>query len=254
MTDATANVHSEASREARQLGFREGALTPLEAIQARHSVRSYDDRPLPDAAIKILRQAIEFVNEEMLTDIQLVLDEPAAFAGFKGKRLGKFSGVSDYLVMVGPECSALDEALGYGGEKLVLLAQSLGLNTCWVGGTYKMVQGRYSVDMGQKLAAVIAIGYGTTQGKPHSSKAPEEVCAGYDQMPDWFKAGVDAALLAPTALNQQKFRLSLEGQDEDGLPLVGLRTKRGPFTKMDMGIARCHFEIGAGDAPFGWAS
>ena len=95
--------------------------------------------------------------------------------------------------------------VGYYGEQLMLLAQSLGLNSCWVGGTYKVVNRAYNVDLGQKLAAVIALGYGATQGVPHRSKAPQAVAPGYDGAPEWFKRGVDAALLAPTALNQQKF-------------------------------------------------
>ena len=93
----------------------------------------------------------------------------------------------------------------------MLLAQSLGLNSCWVGGTYKVVNRAYNVDLGQKLAAVVALGYGASQGVPHRSKAPQEVAPGYDGAPEWFKRGVDAALLAPTALNQQKFSFSLDG-------------------------------------------
>lgn len=142
------------------------------------------------------------MNEEANLNIQLVLDEPRAFTGFKA-RLVNFTNVRNYLALVGPECKELDGILGYYGEQLVLLAQSLGLNSCWVGGTFKVVNRAYNVDLGQKLAAVVALGYGATQGVPHRSKAPQEVAPGYDGAPEWFKRGVDAALLAPTALNQQ---------------------------------------------------
>lgn len=138
------------------------------------------------------------------------------------------------------------------GEQLVLLAQSLGLNSCWVGGTFKVVNRAYNVDLGQKLAAVVALGYGATQGVPHRSKAPQEVAPGYDGAPEWFKRGVDAALLAPTALNQQKFSFSLDGEEND-VPVVRASTKRGAFTQMDLGIAQCHFEIGAGNVLYRWS-
>ena len=117
------------------------------------------------------------MNEEANLNIQLVLDEPRAFTGFKA-RLVNFTNVRNYLALVGPECKELDGIVGYYGEQLVLLAQSLGLNSCWAGGTYKVVNRAYNVDLGQKLAAVIALGYGATQGVPHRSKAPQEVAPG----------------------------------------------------------------------------
>ena len=227
-----------------------GQLTPMEAIEARHSVRSYTDQSLGGAAVETLRAAIDAVSEEANLNIQLVLNEPRAFSGVKA-RLGKVKGAQNYLALIGPECRELDGILGYYGEKLVLLAQSLGLNSCWVGGTYKVVNRAYNVDLGQKLSAVVALGYGTTAGVPHKSKAPQDVCPGYDSAPDWFQRGVDAALLAPTALNQQKFSFALAGE-QDGLPVVRAATKRGAFTQMDLGIAQCHFEIGAGSTPFIW--
>ena len=233
------------------LSFSAGQLTPMQAIEARHAVRSYTDEPLAPEVVEVLQKAIARVNEEANLNIQLVLDEPRAFAGFKA-RLVSFTNVRNYLALVGPECRELDGIVGYYGEQLVLLAQSLGLNSCWVGGTYKMVNRAYNVDLGQKLTALVALGYGTTPGVPHRSKAPQEVAPGYDGAPGWFRRGVDAALLAPTALNQQKFSFALDGEEVD-VPVVRASTKRGAFTQMDLGIAQCHFEIGAGNALYRWA-
>lgn len=233
------------------LEFSAGSLTPLEAIEARHAVRSYTDEPLGADVAEVLQAAIAAVNEAANLNIQLVLDEPRAFSGLKA-RFVNFSGARNYLALIGPECKDLEGILGYYGEKLVLLAQSLGLNSCWVGGTYKVVNRAYNVDLGQKLVAVVALGYGATQGVPHRSKAPQEVAPGYDGAPEWFKRGVDAALLAPTALNQQKFSFSLDGEEND-VPVVRASTKRGAFTQMDLGIAQCHFEIGAGNVLYRWS-
>ena len=226
-------------------------MTLEEAVRLRHSVRSYTDEPLGSDDVEALRAKVAEANEQGLLDIQLVLDEPKAFTGFKA-RFGRFSGARNYLALVGPECKELDEVCGYFGEQLVLLAQQRGLNSCWVGGTYRMVSQAYRVDLGCKLAAIIALGHGATQGVPHQSKEPSEVAPGYDEAPSWFQRGVDCALLAPTALNQQKFGFQLIGQDEDGTPQVRASTKRGPFAKMDLGIARLHFEIGAAGEPFLW--
>lgn len=65
-------------------------------------------------------------------------------------------------------------------------------------------------------------------------------------VPSWFQKGVDAALLAPTAMNQQKFVISLEGNK------VSIKAGIGFYTKLDLGIVKCHFEIGAGADNFQW--
>ena len=131
------------------LPFSAGQLTPMQAIEARHAVRSYTDEPLASEAVEVLQKAIALVNEEANLNIQLVLDEPRAFTGFKA-RLVNFTNVRNYLALVGPECKELDGIVGYYGEQLVLLAQSLGLNSCWVGGTYKVVNRAYNVDLGRE--------------------------------------------------------------------------------------------------------
>ena len=154
---AVSSTADNAAAIDRFLGFWDGALTPMEAVEERHAVRSYTDEPIAGEAEAALRRAIAIVNDETNLSIQLVLDEPRAFSGFKA-RLVNFTGARNYLALVGPECKELDGIVGYYGEKLVLLAQSLGLNSCWVGGTYKMVNRSYNVDLGQKLTAVIALG------------------------------------------------------------------------------------------------
>jgi hypothetical protein len=44
----------------------------------------------------------------------------------------KFTGVQNYIALIGKKSSSLEEQAGYYGEQLVLTAQQLGLNTCWV--------------------------------------------------------------------------------------------------------------------------
>ncbi len=231
-------------------------MTQIEAIQARHAVRRYRTEPISNEILDILRREIATVNEEGRLHIQLVADEPKAFSGPMAS-YGKFSGVRNYLVMAGRKADDLDGRIGYYGERLVLLAQSLGLNTCWVGLTYKKVSDAYELGDDEKICCCISLGYGETQGVSHKIKTPEEVSNVSDQTPDWFKRGVDAALLAPTAVNQQKFFIEYVGASVAGsLPKVSLRVKGislAGYTKLDLGIVRLHFEIGAGKGNFEWA-
>ena len=64
----------------------------------------------------------------------------------------------------------LDEKCGYWGEKIALYVQTLGMNTCWVAMTYSKRKAHFTIEAGEKLCLVIAVGYGLTQGIPHKSK------------------------------------------------------------------------------------
>lgn len=129
----------------------------------------------------------------------------------------------------------------------MLKAQQLGLNTCWVAMTYKKIPGVFQVGANEKLTVVIALGHGETQGATHKVKSAAEVSNLSSGSPAWFKAGVEAALLAPTAMNQQKFKLTLENGK------VSAKAGMGFYAKVDLGIVKYHFEVGAGRENFTWA-
>ena len=217
----------------------------MEAMKERHSVRQYEDRPLDQNAVAALQEEISACNKEGGLHIQLVTNEPKAFDGFMA-HYGKFSGVKNYIAMIGKKRPDLEEKCGYYGERLVLKAQQLGLNTCWVAMTYSKIKTAFTVADGEKLCIVISLGYGKTNGVPHKSKSADAVAKADGAFPAWFKAGVEAALLAPTAMNQQKFLFTLDGNR------VSAKAGFGFYTKIDLGIARYHFEIGAGKERFKW--
>ncbi|MGM9624564.1 MAG: nitroreductase family protein [Eubacteriales bacterium] len=211
----------------------------MEIIRQRHSVRQYTSAPIDADTMLALEEEIAACNKEGDLHIQLVKDEPKAFDGFMA-HYGKFSGVTNYISLVGKKQADLDERCGYYGERIVLKAQMLGLNTCWVAMTYKKIPSAFTVNQGEKLTTVIALGYGSTQGKAHPSKPLSAVSHAEGEAPEWFKAGVEAALLAPTAMNQQKFVLTYA----DGK--VSAKAGIGFYTKTDLGIVKYHFECGAG--------
>lgn len=233
-------------------------MTIQEAIAARHSVRQYLEKPIEASIIERLNEEVALCNQKGGLHIQLVTDEPKAFGNSTAFTYGKFSGVCNYLAMVGPK--GADEAIGYYGERLVLLAQTLGLNSCWVGLTFKKQPDQYTVAAGEKLHCVIALGYGATQGVQHPMRPMEKfikvngvglVGDGLvgDTMPDWFRRGMEAVLLAPTAVNQQKFEFELL---DDRTVAARARFTLIGYGKMDLGIAKYHFEVGAGKENFRW--
>lgn len=229
-------------------------MTLQEAIKARHSVRAYQEQPLSDVDAQAMQDKIDEVNREGRLHIQLIRNEPKAFLG-PFARYGKFRGVTDYLVMAGVKADDLDERIGYYGEQLVLFAQTIGLNTCWVGLSYTKIPGTYVLNEDEVIQAYISIGYGETQGVSHKIKRIDQVSNVSDSTPDWFRRGVEAALLAPTAVNQQKFSFEFLPAEDGQQPRV--RAKKGfsliGYTHVDLGIAKYHFEIGAGKDNFRWA-
>lgn len=210
----------------------------LESINKRHSVRQYIDKPIEAEKRSELDKLAAEINKDTDLNIQIFYDEPKCFDSFMG-HYGKFTGANNYIALVGKKSPKCDELMGYYGEMLALKAQQLGLNTCWVAlshGKTKAV-----VNKGEKAGCILSLGYGCTQGVAHNSKAISEISNCKENSPEWFKNGVNAAMLAPTAMNQQKFYFELLGEDK-----VKLTAKMGFYTKVDMGIVKYHFEAVTG--------
>ena len=219
-----------------------------EAIRQRHSVRRYTSQSIEPEKVTILQEAIGKYNAESGLNIQLVLEEPKAFSSFL-VTYGAFSGVKNYFVMAAPKGQEWEEKVGYYGEKLVLLAQALGLNTCWVGLTYKKIPGAFQLREGEIIHCEISLGYGANQGVQHPLRPMEKFYEADGEVPGWFKAGVEAAILAPTAVNQQKFKFILH--EGNRVEAQALRSMVG-YSIIDLGIVKCHFELGAGTDNFTW--
>ena len=210
----------------------------LEIMQQRHSVRQYTDRAIEPEKRAVLDALTQEINRKAGLSIQIIYDDPKCFDSFMA-HYGKFAGVCNYIALVGKKSPKLDETLGYYGEELVLKAQELGLNTCWVALTHG--KSKAVVGKGEKEVCLIALGYGAVQGVEHKNKPVQELCTCAGPMPEWFQSGIDAAMLAPTAMNQQKFHFELL---PDGT--VKATCGSGFYTKLDLGIVKYHFEVISG--------
>lgn len=207
----------------------------LEIMKQRHSVRQYENKNIEREKRDILLKELDEVNRESGLHIQILFDEPSCFDSMMA-HYGKFSGVSNYIALVGKKSDDLEEKCGYYGERLVLLAQSLGLNTCWVAMTHGKSAAK--IEKGEKQICLISLGYGKNQGVAHNSKPVEQLAHIDENTPDWFKSGIEAVMLAPTAVNQQKFKFELSG-DEVTARVNGM----GFYSKTDLGIVKYHFEV-----------
>ncbi len=213
-----------------------------EAMEKRHMVRKYTDEPLKEDMIKKLNERIEENNKAHNLNMKLMIKEEHAVNALIKLLLAR--GVRNYIILAGETSSNLDEKLGYAGADVMLYAQTLGLNTWWVGGTYNRSVAKY-VD-NKKVIGIIAVGYGISQGVPHKSKVASEVSNINESSPEWFKNGIKAALLAPTALNKQDFMIKQNGNK------VSIECNNGIFTGANVGLIKYHFDLGAGVENFEW--
>ncbi len=209
----------------------------IELMKERHSVRQYTDKKIEKEKREVLNALIAKINQKAGLHIQIIYDEPKCFNSMMA-HYGKFDGVNNYIALV-REKSKPDEALGYYGEQIVLKAQELGLNTCWVAMTHG--KSKAQIDKGEKLVCLISLGYGKTAGAAHKSKKLSEVCNYKKDMPEWFLPGMEAALLAPTAMNRQKFYFELLPDNS-----IKITCGKGLYTKLDLGIVKYHFEVVSG--------
>ena len=214
-------------------------MNDIEAIRARHSVRNYKPRKIEAEKVAELNEKIEELNKEGNLHLQLIEDAGKTYNKIFNRAMGLGSAPS-VIACVGKEGEDLDQRVGYYGEKLVLFAQQLGLNTCWTG-TFNRKTIEAELEPEERLVIAIAIGYGETQGKVRKTKDPAQVTEVEGQCPEWFEKGVELALLAPTAVNQQKFVIKLKADDT-----VDFIDKGGILSQVDLGIVKCHFEIGSG--------
>ncbi len=212
----------------------------LQAMQERHSVRIYTGQEIEEEKRMKLNAMIGECNEESGLNIQICYNDPDGFHS-KLAHYGNFRNVNNYIILAGEPSADLQERCGYYGEKIVLEAQMMGLNTCWAALTFNKRKVRRMVPEGNKMVLAIAIGYGETKGVPHKSRALESFMATKGEMPDWFRKGAEAALLAPTAINQQKFKMGIR----NGNPVIRI-AGMGPYTKVDLGIVKYHFEAASG--------
>ena len=213
------------------------------AMRQRHTVRKFTSEPLSAELISQLNDRVCANNERFGLAISLKVGDESALPG--ALKLFFAKGVRNYFVLAGSDRPGLDEDLGYASADLMLFAQALGLNTWWIGGTFNRKNVEQAVP-GKKVIGIVAVGFGVTPGVAHKSKTAAEVSSYEGPEPQWFADGVQAALLAPTALNKQCFRIAGAGNK------VSITENGGAFSGADIGIVKYHFELGAGTA-FEWA-
>ena len=218
-------------------------MTIEELIKNRHSVRKYKKLPLVEGHVNKIKEMLNEINKNDLS-FELVTNENI----FKNLILGYgfIKDCNNYIILGGKDDNCLEEKVGYYGEKLALELLDLGINTCFVGGTYKKKKVKNELKEGYRNVLVLAIGYGVNDGKLAKTKTFDEISISKD-VPDWYKKGIEMVLFAPSAVNQKKWTFEYVSPNGVKIQSVGKL-----FPNVDLGIAKYHFEVGAGKENFEW--
>lgn len=227
--------------------------TYYEAIKNRRSRRKFETTPIDKSKLKDLNELISKINEESKMNIQLIEDGSKILNGFRAS-YGMISGKMSVVALIGNEHDKdLKEKAGYYGEYIVLEAVSLGLGTCWVGGTFnkKKCNSMIEINDNENLVCIIAIGNVKSEKSykekllarsGNNKKAFDEILLdGAEDAPEWIENGINMAIMAPSAMNKQPVGYSYrKGVVNSFFIKNGLG-----YEEVDSGISMAHFEIGA---------
>lgn len=231
------------------------------AIEKRRSRRHFDiSRPVESDKLSALdgvcKKFVPFPNARSCLVTESVKD---VFRGIVGS-YGKIKDAPAFIAFIGNMDSPnVQEEVGYTGEGVILEATALGLNTCWVAGFFKpeSVASLIEIKGNERVLAVTPLGYarrfesleeklmtgfGSTHRRLPFSRLISE--PGRENVPEWIKASIQAARLAPSAVNRQPWGFDVG----DDTITVYVRTSGPEFTvskRLDCGIAMLHIEITA---------
>lgn len=215
-----------------------------EAILNRISRRTYLNKAWTQDELDKLHDMIQQVNKDSGLNIEFLAKGRKAFASVKFT-YGMFKNVNSILLLKGKkDDSNLLEKVGYYGESLMLDITDMGLGSCWIGGTYDRNQ--LSINETEELVCVILVGYvpeltlkekimRSTIFKRRKSIEKRSNCD--TDMPKWMIKGMEAVILAPSALNSQKPFFELR----DGKVYASVENTY-KMDLIDLGIAKKHFD------------
>ncbi|HBV98946.1 MAG: nitroreductase [Peptococcaceae bacterium BICA1-7] len=232
------------------------------AIAERRSRRRFDSRPIETALAERLDSMCRKFRPFPGARAVLVNQPPdRIFKGAVG-HYGSIKGAPAFIAFIGESGDPhVNEKVGYTGEGIILEATALGLATCWVGALFRPEQAANltGAEKNEKVLAVSPVGWASKDqtleerimsgfGRNHRRRPLAEMTGGLEEggRPRWMRAALEAARLAPSAVNRQPWQFGL---DEGGIT-VSVDSPKDSYNisrRLDCGIAMLHLEAAALD-------
>ena len=224
----------------------------LELMRTRRSIRKYAPDTIESDLTDLIENEINAVNEQSGFYFQMVLNNDDVLKNML-LTFGMFKNARNIIALVGPSDTfddegEIDEKIGYYGARVLLYIHSLGLGTCFITGTYSKNKTRAFLADNQKIFGVISFGVTDVYpDKPRKIKTIDKISDYKPTDPEWYKNGIEGALLAPTAMNLQPFEIFRDGNKN-----VFCRMTTGINPSVDCGIAHYFFEKAADSDAYIW--
>ncbi|MBW3080775.1 nitroreductase family protein [Bifidobacterium saguinibicoloris] len=245
----------------------------IDAVNIRTAVRAYDDEPIDDDMARQIDMTLDPLNLIGGLDLQLVRDQPKVFA--EANASGHLTNAANYLAVVGPkDDEEARERAGFYTERAVLAATLRGLGTLWVAGSWDRAEAarHCRIRNSEELYLGVVIGHpehhvermaksyeelAEFQRTHRPTKTFEQFTAGMsaearEAAPAWFRAGVEAAMKAPSAMNRQPVTFTYDADDDTAAAHIDPAAGDEHWASNDLGIAKLHFQIGAGQGRWAW--
>jgi nitroreductase len=235
------------------------------AIAIRRSRRRYNRIPLEPGQLAQLQTVCREFRPYPQARAELITKSPDEVLRGIVASYGKIRGAQALIAFIGAiGDSYVNEKIGYAGEGIVLEATAMGLGTCWVGGSMFFRRGLAESIVGagknERVFAVTPVGYAVTEfslgervqtafGVFHRRKPMTELVSGLDekQWPDWIRSALEAARLAPSAVNRQPWHFYVE-PNSITISVDSSLLEWGISKRLDCGIAMLHIEAAALDS------
>ena len=227
-----------------------------EAVSKRYSVRNYTDEKIKAEEQSLVRSFVSSLDNPFGQKVNFhYLDKKSTEDEKILGTYGVIKGASQYIgTTIKLEKMAL-ESLGYEMETLILYLASLGIGTCWLGGTFNRKGFAKAMDIGEDAAE-----------KKHIKEMKIRKMITEKKKKKWedlfFKDNFDISLdkkeakdlefplkmlrLAPSASNKQPWRIVIK---DDSCHFYEYKepgySDRFPYDiqRIDMGIAAAHFDL-----------
>lgn len=232
-----------------------------DAINVRCSRRIYDkSKPVTSEIKDRLHFICNSFRPYSSARVEFVSEPPDDIFAHSLGIYGNIKNAPSFLAFIGDMSDPhVQEKVGYTGEGIILEATTLGLSTCWVALFYnaRKVKSMISLDRHEKLIAVSPTGYSTEQwtfqrkmmsgfGINHKRNHLSAIVNGLEepQWDDWARAAVEAARIAPSAVNRQPWKFEI-ARDGITVSTAGHGPEFNISRRLDCGIAMMHIELGA---------
>ncbi|MFC1846835.1 nitroreductase family protein [Chloroflexota bacterium] len=229
-------------------------------IETRRSRRRFDQKPLEPKALSQMAAICEKFQPFPGARSVLIKEPPeSVFRGAIGP-YGKIKGAPAFVAFIGDmDNPNVYEQVGYTGEGIILEAEAIELATCWVAGFFKrkVVKSLTNISKNERILAVTPVGHASESpsleeklmtgfGLTHKRRALSDLVTGLDESewPQWTKTALEAARLAPSAVNRQPWRFNVT----ESSITVSVNTSRREYglpKRLCCGIAMLHIEVAA---------